>query len=126
MNDRSHKILVVDDDPDISMMLKLMLEYKGYTVNTAERAEETYTILRDHPIDLVIMDMLLSGANGTDICTELKKNSETRQVPVMMISAHPNAREICLQAGADDFVSKPFDMQDILSKISRLIKKDDK
>jgi DNA-binding response OmpR family regulator len=125
MNDRLHKILVVDDDPDISMMLKLMLEYKGYVVSTAERVEETHTILRNNDIDLVIMDMLLSGANGTDICAELKQNSETRQVPVMMISAHPNAREICLQAGADDFISKPFDMQDILSKISRLIKKND-
>lgn len=125
MNSRSYKILVVDDDPDISMMLKLMLEYKGYAVQTAERAEETYSILQRSDIDLVIMDMLLSGANGTDICTGLKQDPEIGQVPVMMISAHPNAREICLQAGADDFVSKPFDMQDILTRISRLIKKDD-
>lgn len=123
MNDRPYQILVVDDDPDISMMLKLMLEYKGYAVQTAERAEDAYAILHQHSIDLIIMDMLLSGANGTDICAVLKQNETTRSVPVMMISAHPNAREICLQAGADDFVSKPFDMQDILSRISHLIQK---
>ncbi|MET0391864.1 MAG: response regulator [Chitinophagaceae bacterium] len=122
MNDKPYHILVVDDDPDISMMLKLMLEYKGYAVQTAERAEETVAILRSTAIDLVIMDMLLSGANGTDICAMLKRDEATRQVPIMMISAHPNAREICLQAGADEFISKPFDMQDILSKISDLIK----
>ena len=117
-----HKILVVDDDPDISMMLKLMLEFKGYTVNTADKAEETHAMLRDNKIDLVIMDMLLSGVNGTDICVAIKENSNTRTVPIMMISAHPNAKEICLEAGADDFISKPFDMNDILLKISQLIK----
>jgi DNA-binding response OmpR family regulator len=118
----AHKILVLDDDPDISMMLKLMLEYKGYTVSTAERPEETRFILQDANIDLIIMDMLLSGVNGTDICTELKQNKATSQIPIMMISAHPNAKEICLEAGADDFIPKPFDMQDILSRISMLIK----
>lgn len=124
MNDRPHTILVVDDDPDISMMLRLMLEYKGYTVHTAGRAEETYAVLKNNKIDLVIMDMLLSGANGTDICSTLKQDDRMRHVPVMMISAHPNAREICLQAGADEFIAKPFDMQDILSKISGLVKND--
>src|SRR5688572_10384648 len=116
-------ILVVDDDPDISMMLKLMLEFKGFDVRINERPNETYDILQKNSFDLVIMDMLLSGVNGTDICTELKKNNVTSSIPLIMISAHPNAREICLQAGADDFISKPFDMQDILSKIGKLVKK---
>jgi len=124
MDNSPHKILVVDDDPDISMMLKLMLEYKGYTVYTAERLEETTTMLQKHPIDVIVMDMLLSGVNGTDICAALKQNPATAGVPIMMISAHPNAREICLQAGADDFIAKPFDMQDILAKIDGLIKKE--
>jgi DNA-binding response OmpR family regulator len=122
MSTVAHKILVVDDDPDISMMLKMMLEFKGYNVSTAERADDTHATLRDDKIDLVIMDMLLSGVNGTDICTDIKKNEKTRNVPVMMISAHPNARELCLEAGADDFISKPFDMNEILGKISSLIK----
>jgi DNA-binding response OmpR family regulator len=65
--------------------------------------------------------MLLSGVNGTDLCAEFKKDSSIAHIPVIMISAHPNAKEICLQAGADEFISKPFDMQDILSKIDRLI-----
>lgn len=116
-------ILVVDDDPDISMMLKLMLEFKGFDVRITERPDETYEILQKDSFDLVIMDMLLSGVNGTDICAELKKNNVTSSIPLIMISAHPNAREICLQAGADDFISKPFDMHDILSKIGKLVKK---
>jgi len=118
---KKEKILVLDDDPDIGTMIKMMLEYKGYTVSVSDRADQAAEVLQSNDIDLVIMDMLLSGVNGTDLCSELKKNSSTSGIPVIMISAHPNAKEICLLAGADEFISKPFDMQDILSKIDRLI-----
>jgi DNA-binding response OmpR family regulator len=120
---KQEKILVLDDDTDIGTMIKMMLEYKGYTVTVSERAEQAAEVLQNDGVDLIIMDMLLSGVNGTDLCVELKKNSSTSHIPVIMISAHPNAKEICLEAGADEFISKPFDMQDILSKIDRLINK---
>jgi DNA-binding response OmpR family regulator len=64
------------------------------------------------------MDMLLSGDNGTDVCKSIKQSSP---IPIMMISAHPNAKEICLAAGADEFIAKPFDMQDMLSRINHLM-----
>jgi DNA-binding response OmpR family regulator len=117
------RILVLDDDTDIGTMIKLMLEYKGYSVMVSERAEQAEEMLLTNNIELVIMDMLLSGVNGTDVCRSLKQNATISQVPIMMISAHPNAREVCLQAGADDFISKPFDMQDLLSKINYLVNK---
>ena len=117
-----HKILVVDDDPDISMMLKLMLEYKGYTVKVIDKAEETITVLEEENISVVIIDMLLSGISGTDICADIRRNDKTANSSILMISAHPNARKICLEAGADDFIAKPFDMNDILAKISGLLK----
>jgi len=121
MDKKVYRILVLDDDPDIGMMIKMMLEYRGYSVMLFERAENAETIIRDDHFDLLIMDMLLSGANGTDVCKSLKQNSQTDYIPIMMISAHPNAKEICLAAGADEFIAKPFDMQDMLSKINRLI-----
>jgi len=80
-------------------------------------------VLSKGDVDLIIMDMLLSGVNGTDLCVDLKKNPATSRIPVIMISAHPNAKEICLEAGADEFISKPFDMNDILSKIDGLLHK---
>ena len=123
---KQQKILVLDDDTDIGMMIKMMLEYKGYTVTVSERADQAADIIQNDGADLIIMDMLLSGVNGTDVCTELKRHSATSHIPVIMISAHPNAKEICLQAGADEFISKPFDMQDILSKIDHLINKANK
>jgi DNA-binding response OmpR family regulator len=118
---KKQNILVLDDDPDIGTMIKMMLEYKGYSVTVSDRAEKMGEILHDNRVDLIIMDMLLSGTNGTDLCVELKQNKSTSHIPIMMISAHPNAKEICLGAGADEFISKPFDMQDILSRIGKLV-----
>jgi DNA-binding response OmpR family regulator len=123
---KNTRILVLDDDPDIGTMIKMMLEYKGYSVTVSDRAEHAEEVLRSDHIDLIIMDMLLSGVNGTDLCVELKQNHSTSHIPIMMISAHPNAKEICLEAGADEFISKPFDMQDILLKINKLVNTQDK
>jgi len=114
------KILVVDDDPDIGTMIKMMLEYKGYAVTVTDRGDMAEDLLRNDGYDLMIMDMLLSGVNGIDICARVKKNQETSEIPVLMISAHPNAKDICLQAGADEFISKPFDMEEMFSKIRKL------
>jgi DNA-binding response OmpR family regulator len=122
MNNQASWVLVVDDDPDISMMLKMMLEYKGYKVITADRADDIFNAISTHSFNLIIMDMLLSGINGTDICSQLKGKENTRSIPVMMISAHPNAKELCIKAGANDFMAKPFDMDDILNTVGRLVK----
>jgi len=121
MNKTAYQILVVDDDPDIGIMIKMILEYSGYSVLVSDRGEQTEELIRNNHIDLLIMDMLLSGINGTDICRRLKRMTDTSQLPVMMISAHPNAKNTCLEAGADDFIAKPFDMDDILSKINSLV-----
>jgi DNA-binding response OmpR family regulator len=121
MNNQPSCILVVDDDPDISMMLKMMLEYKGYKVIIADRPADIFHAISSHSFNLIIMDMLLSGINGTDICTQLKAKEDTCTIPVMMISAHPNARELCIKAGANDFMAKPFDMEEILTTVGRLV-----
>ena len=117
------RILVVDDDPDIGVMLKLMLEYKGYNAVIADRADKAEEITQtNNDIQLIIMDMLLSGVNGTDLCAQFKHDQKTKNIPILMISAHPNARDVCMDAGADDFMVKPFDMDDILSRIGGLLK----
>ena len=114
-------ILVIDDDPDIALMLKMMLEYRGYQVKIAPHADQAESILEKEDIQVIIMDMLLSGVNGTDICQQFKLNKTISHIPVIMISAHPNAKEICMEAGADDFISKPFDMNDIVSRINSIV-----
>jgi len=116
MND---KILIIDDDPDIGMMIKMMLNYKGYSTMVINSPLKINQSLEG--VGLIVMDMLLSGSNGVDVCLQLKENELTKRIPVIMISAHPNAKEICVEAGADDFISKPFDMSDILERIGNFI-----
>ena len=116
-------ILVVDDDPDIGSMLKMMLEYKGYEVTLLSNASKTEQQLRNQLADLVILDMLIAGTNGTDVCRSIKSNPFSARVPVLMISALPDARKTCIDAGANNFISKPFEMQDLLTKVSNLVQK---
>ena len=111
-------ILVLDDDPDICIMIKMVLDYYGYDAMDAENEENARKIISSNHVDLLIMDMLLSGVDGTDICRQLKQDQETSSIPILMFSAHPTAKETCLAAGADDFISKPFEMNDMMDKIS--------
>ena len=111
-------ILVLDDDPDICIMIKMVLDYYGYDAMDAENEETATKIISSNHVDLLIMDMLLSGVDGTDICRRLKLDKETSSIPILMFSAHPTAKETCLAAGADDFISKPFEMNDMMEKIS--------
>lgn len=111
-------ILVLDDDPDICTMIKMVLDYHGYGAIDADTEEKANAILSSTAIELIIMDMLLSGADGSDICRRLKQDAATASIPVMMFSAHPNAKKICIAAGADDFISKPFEMSELLEKIN--------
>jgi len=116
-------ILVLDDDPDICTMIKMVLDYYGYAAVDAENEEKTKSILSSNHVDLIIMDMLLSGADGTDICRRLKQDQMTSSIPILMFSAHPTARETCLSAGADDFISKPFEMNDMIARINYFLEK---
>jgi len=111
-------ILVLDDDPDICIMIKMVLDYYGYDAMDAENEENATKIISSNHVDLVIMDMLLSGADGTDICRRLKQDKVTSSIPILMFSAHPTAKDSCLAAGADDFISKPFEMNDMMDKIN--------
>ena len=111
-------ILVLDDDPDICIMIKMVLDYYGYDAMDADNEENARKIILSNHVDLLIMDMLLSGVDGTDICRQLKQEKETSSIPILMFSAHPTAKETCLAAGADDFISKPFEMNDMMDKIS--------
>lgn len=121
MNERP-LILVIDDDPDILTMIKVMLEFNDYSVITAENEQQCLDILENNPVNVLIMDMLLSGKDGTDICRHLKKDPKYSTIPILMFSAHPNAREACLSAGANEFMAKPFEMQEMLKKVEGLAK----
>ena len=113
---------MIEDDPDIGLMIKMLLKYKGNSVVLLEKADEVEETLSKHKIDLIFMDMLLSGINGIDLCAKIKSNTQHKTIPLIMMSAHPDAKKICLQAGANDFIPKPFDTHDLLAKVANLMK----
>ncbi|WP_037373949.1 response regulator [Salinimicrobium xinjiangense] len=117
------RILVVDDDSGIGEMLKTLLEYYGYEVSITPKPEETEKLILEKQIDLVMLDMLISGVNGTDVCRDLRSNPETANTPVLMMSALHDAGKICKEAGADDFIAKPFEMEDLTVKIREILEK---
>ncbi|MDX1751934.1 MAG: response regulator transcription factor [Salinimicrobium sediminis] len=117
----NNKILVIDDDSGIGEMLKTLLEYYKYTVTVTPKPEETERLIVENDIDLVLLDMLISGVNGTDVCARLRNNEETKDTPVLMMSALHDAGKKCREAGANDFIAKPFEMEDLIAKINEVM-----
>ena len=114
------KILILEDDFDIGMMMKMMLKFKGYDVSLFTNPFTIEEEIINQHYDLIFMDMLLSGRNGIDICGALKANPAMAPIPIIMMSAHPDARQICLNAGANDFIAKPFELKDLLLKMAQI------
>jgi len=123
MSDRARQILVVDDDPGILEAIRLMLEDEGYFVQTSEKGDYAESLRDDNDglPDLIVLDVLLSGKDGRAICKKLKSQHDTRHIPVVMISAHPDAERTVKDVGADAFVAKPFSIDTLLDTIARLL-----
>jgi CheY-like chemotaxis protein len=118
MKRQSKKIMVVDDEPDILLFLQVILEEEGYTVLISDKGEYLEQLHNGGLPDLILLDVLLSGKDGRDIVRYLKNQDETRHIPVIMFSAHPGAEETARQAGAENFLAKPFDIDELLSMIA--------
>lgn len=114
------KILIADDDPATIDVLTMMLLEGGYEVYASGNAATITDIDRIHP-DLILLDILMSGVNGGEICKELKNRPSTKHIPVIMISASNEANEIALRAHADDLIIKPFEMYTVLHKVAGYI-----
>lgn len=112
-------ILIVDDDPDIVLVLRAMLEDAGYVAVATDTAGDLMGMLKRKTPDLILLDMLLSGHDGREIVAQLKARPDTGHIPILMLSAHPTAEREARTAGADDFLAKPFEMDVLLAKVAR-------
>lgn len=122
MNKEAIDVLVIDDDPDLCLLMESLLKFANHKVQRLTNPVFLEEKLAKYSPDMILMDMLLSGSDGRDICSYLKKNEETKHITIMMISAHPDAEKTCRDAGADDFLGKPFDMDVFLKKVETLLK----
>ncbi len=115
------KILVVDDDQDILDAIQFTLESSGYDVKTTEKGEYAENLHDNNgglPV-LIILDVLLSGKDGRTICKKLKSQKDTKHIPIIMISAHPDAEKSVKEVGADAFLAKPFDIDKLLALVEK-------
>ena len=118
----SNKVLIVEDDPDIVLALTILLEDAGYVATATGDGDQMERLITSDPPALLLLDMLLSGRDGREITRWLKEREATRRIPILMLSAHPNAEQEARAAGADDFLAKPFEIDDLLAKVAALLR----
>ena len=122
MSDARKKILVADDNPAILDAIKIMLEEEGYEVETTVDGATVQDIKEPLP-DLLLLDIWMSGIDGRDVCKLLKSSATTKHIPVIMISATKDIEQIAKDSGADDSVSKPFQMEHLFAIVAKYVNK---
>ena len=114
-------ILVADDDVSIVDAISIMLgEIGGHEVVTEHNGDNVQNVAEQAMPDLILLDLWMSGVDGKDVCRKLKSSEKTAQIPVVIFSANRDIRTIAEEAGANDYLAKPFDMSDMLSKVEKL------
>ncbi|MBO9659091.1 MAG: response regulator [Chitinophagaceae bacterium] len=111
-------ILIADDDEGILDATSAILEFEGYHVQSTLDGASVLRWEGALP-DLLLLDIWMSGTDGTDVCRQLKNSDETKHLPVIMISASRDIEQYARDAGADDFLAKPYEMKDLLEKVKR-------
>jgi DNA-binding response OmpR family regulator len=117
-------ILIVDDDESLRKMLKMRLSYNQYRVETAESGERAFDIISKERPDLILLDIAMPDMDGYEVCKILKDNPETRDIPIMFLTAIGGAIENKLQSlmvGGVDFIQKPFDGPDLMNRIEKIL-----
>jgi DNA-binding response OmpR family regulator len=117
------RILVIDDDPAVTSLLKRGLSYEGFAVDTAKSGAEGLTIARERPSDLVILDVMMPGLGGFEVLQRLRAADE--HLPVLMLTARdaPADQVQGLESGADDYVIKPFTFEVLLARVHALLRR---
>ena len=114
------RIMVADDDAAILEATTMMLEMEGYEVIGTLDGRKVLEMQNPLP-DLLLLDIWMSGLDGKDICKHLKSQASTSHIPIIIVSATQDVQKSALQAGANDFIAKPFDMDDLLDKVAQYL-----
>ena len=118
-------ILIVEDEEPLTLLLRYNLESEGYAVESVARGDEAETRLRESVPDLVILDWMLPGLSGIELCRRLRARPETERMPVLMLTARGEETERVrgLATGADDYVVKPFSVPDLVARVRALLRR---
>lgn len=119
------KILVVEDSPPTSNIIKLILKDSGYEVFCSTNAQQASEVLNRNTIDLILLDVMLPGTDGFTLCNELKMSDKFKDIPIVFCTAKGEREDVvkAIKAGADDYVIKPFTKRVLISKIATVLGK---
>lgn len=120
-----NSVLIVEDDRDILRLLAYNVRAAGFDVHTAEEGHEALNMARQHLPSLIILDLMIPGPDGFEVCKELKRNSDTKHIPVIMLTARGEEvdRVVGLELGADDYVVKPFSPRELILRIKAVLRR---
>ena len=119
------RILLVDDEPDILRLLSYNLKKRGYQTDEVRDGEEALRRVREHSYQLIILDLMLPGLSGMEICRILKQNPKTSSVPVIMLTARSEEMDKVagLESGAEDYITKPFGVREFLARVKTALRR---
>lgn len=124
-SDTRQKILIVDDEMDTLLPLKRSMEAEGYIVVEAYDGFEGIEKAKDEIPELIILDIMLPGMDGIEVCSQLKKDEVTQNIPIIMLTAKDEIRDKVegLEIGADDYVTKPFNLKELKARIKSVLRR---
>ncbi len=114
-------ILICDDDEGIIDVIRIVLEEKGYKTRSVSHGRGIFKIIEKWKPDLVLVDFWMPEIGGDEIIKALKKDSQTKGIPIILIAAHRRTRELATESGADGFLTKPFDIRDLENIVQKHI-----
>ena len=119
------KILIVDDEPDIVELVKINLEKNGFDVISSYTGREIFDLFKKFSIDLVILDLMLPDIDGLEICKILKSENETKNIPIIMLTAKDTEidKVLGLELGADDYITKPFSPRELVARVRAVLRR---
>ena len=122
---RRHRLALVEDEPDIAEVLRYSLEREGFEVELYSRGDAALAGIQRRPPDLVLLDLILPGVDGLEICRLLKRAPETARIPLIMVTARgaETDRIVGLELGADDYISKPFSPREVALRIRAVLRR---
>jgi CheY-like chemotaxis protein len=119
-------ILIIENDESVLEVLQEIFENEGYETRCYGQVEDIFTLVNDYKPDLVLLDYILPGINGGELCAQLKKDPETSHIPVVICSAYPQVMLSLGSYGCNAFIPKPFGLSDLVTQIEDCIKNPDK
>ena len=125
MENSKKQILIIEDEPDIQELLSFNLDNNGYKVYTASNGEKGLEVARKEHPDLILLDLMLPGINGLDVCRIIKSDQDTSGISIIMLTALGQEEDIIkgLETGADDYVTKPFSLQVLEARIKSVLRR---